>query len=78
MWKFAIAGFDGDCRLFGVNIFNYEWKYTGQDIEVRDPLHNEKKLMSVYSAEIKGKAVTFAAGEFSNGVFGFYVNEMEK
>jgi len=73
MWKFKKAGFDGDCKLFGVNIFDYEWESTGQQIEVLDPLYKEPKPMTVYTANIGNKQVTFAAGEFSNGVYGFYV-----
>ena len=27
-WKFEISGVDGQCKLFGVNIFDYVWKRT--------------------------------------------------
>jgi len=74
-WQFAKAGYANDCELFWVNIFDYEWKDTGKTAEVRDPLHNERKVMKVYTAELRGKTVTFAAGEFSNGIYGFYIPE---
>ncbi len=74
MWKFIKTGLDGNCTLFGVNIFDYSWTNTGQKVEVVDPKYNQKYVLSVYTADIGKGFVTFATGEFSNGVYGFYVN----
>ncbi len=38
MWKFVKSGVDGNCELFGVNIFDYEWENTNQKVIVLDPL----------------------------------------
>ena len=27
-WEFVKSGIDGNCELFGVNIFDYEWETT--------------------------------------------------
>ncbi len=75
MWKFVKTGVDGNCELFGVNIFDYDWKRINQKVNVIDPLYNQKHEFNVYNANINGTIVTFAAGEFSNCIFGFYVRE---
>lgn len=75
MWKFVKSGVEGECELFGVNIFDYKWKNTNQKVSVLDPLYNQKHEMTIYNVDIGGKVVTFAAGEFSSCVYGFYVNE---
>lgn len=75
MWKFAKSGAEGNCELFGVNIFDYKWENTNQKISVLDPLYNQKHELTIYNADIGDKMVTFAAGEFSNCVYGFYVKE---
>lgn len=75
MWKFVKSGIEGDCELFGVNIFDYRWKSTNQKVDVLDPIYNQKHEMTIYNADIGSKVVTFAAGEFSNCVYGFYVND---
>lgn len=75
MWKFAKSSFEGNCELFGVNIFDFKWKNTNKKVKVRDPLYNQEYEITIYTVEIGNKEVTFAAGEFSNGVYGFYVNE---
>ena len=30
MWKFVKSGIEGDCELFGVNIFDYRWEPTNK------------------------------------------------
>lgn len=75
MWKFVKSGIEGDCELFGVNIFDYGWKSTNQKVDVLDPIYNQKYEMTIYNVDIGSKVVTFAAGEFSNCVYGFYVND---
>ena len=73
MWKHEITGFDGNTILFGVNIFDYEWTMTGEKVEVTDPLYGHKYRFPVYKVLILGREYKFAAGEFSNCVYGFYV-----
>ena len=75
MWKFVKSGIEGDCELFGVNIFDYRWEPTNKKIKVLDPIYNQMHEMNIYNVNIGGKVLTFAAGEFSNCVYGFYVNE---
>ena len=74
-WTFEIAGLDRDCQLFGVNIFKVPWRDCGETAAVIDPHHGVKKQFHVYEVIIEGQVHRFAAGEFSNGVFGFYLPE---
>lgn len=72
-WQHEITGPDGDVMLFGVNIFEYEWKGTGRSVRVRDPLYSQEYKFPVYTVVINGQEQEFAAGEFSNCVWGFYI-----
>ena len=60
-WKFETSGFDGQCTLFGVNIFQYRWRDCRETAAVIDPHYGTEKV--------------FAAGEFSNCVWGFYLEK---
>ncbi|MCD8008951.1 MAG: hypothetical protein LUF68_08505 [Clostridiales bacterium] len=72
MWRHEITGFAGNAVLFGVNIFAYDWVRTGEKVEVTDPRYGQKYRFPVYNVSINGQEHEFAAGEFSNSVFGFY------
>lgn len=74
-WQHKITGADGNTQLFGVNIFKYDWKNTGERVEVKDPLYGRNHMFYVYTVKIKNKEYKFAAGEFSMCVWGFYVEE---
>lgn len=72
-WQYEKMGLDGTCELFGVNVFNYPWESTGEEIKVKDPSYQQEHVMSVFRINLNGVSHTFAAGEFSNGVYGFYL-----
>ncbi len=72
-WQHEITGVDGHTILFGVNIFRYNWKRTGRTVKVCDPLYGKEYEFPVYSVRIKREEREFAAGEFSNCVWGFYI-----
>ena len=78
MWNFIRSGCEGNCELFGVNIFQYEWRKTNKDIKVFDPLYHQKHIINIYKVNIDGNIFEFAAGEFSNGVYAFYVQEKKR
>lgn len=73
-WQHEITGSD-NAILFGVNIFDYEWENTGEKVEVRDPIYGQKYKFPIYRVIIKNQEYKFASGEFSNSVFGFYVQK---
>ncbi len=72
-WKFEIAGYEGNTTLFGVNIFDYKWQDTYKSVKVRDPLYGQVHKFYIYTVNINGQKQEFAAGEFSNGIWGFYL-----
>ena len=40
-WEYEIFGPDGQCKLFGVNIFDYDWQTTGKRVKVKDPIYHQ-------------------------------------
>ncbi len=72
-WNFETSGLDGQCDLFGVNIFQHPWHRTGEVAHVLDPHYGQPRVLPVYQVVLQGRAQRFAAGEFSNGVWGFYL-----
>ena len=34
-WEYETFGPDGQCKLFGVNIFDYHWQTTGKRVKVQ-------------------------------------------
>ncbi len=72
-WKHEITGNDGNCILFGVNIFDYKWSDTKEKVNVADPIYKQNYLFNIYTVCINGKTHKFAAGEYSNCVWGFYL-----
>ena len=76
-WEYETFGPDGQCKLFGVNIFDYDWQTTGKRVKVKDPIYHQDHTFEVWQVEIDGQIHRFAAGEFSNCVWGFYENRKE-
>lgn len=74
-WQHETTGLDGNTILFGVNIFEFEWMKTGKKVVVKDPLYGQKYTFPVYKVNIQDEEYAFAAGEFSNSVFGFYIEK---
>jgi hypothetical protein len=75
-WKYITHGINGNMELFGVNIFKFKWNPTGERVDVVGPLYKQTHKGSyVYTSDIAGNTCKFAAGEFSNFTYGFYVEE---
>ena len=72
-WQFVTSGVDGNATLFGVNIFDYKWEMTGRKAMVVDPAYHRDFVFEVYKVTIDGTEHEFAAGEFSNCIYGFYL-----
>lgn len=71
-WQHTVTGEEGNTTLFDVNIFEYEWINTQKSTIVYHPIDNKKCRFQIYEVEVNGQKHKFAAGEFSNGVWGFY------
>lgn len=72
-WHHETTGTEGNVTLFGVNIFDYEWNVTHRYVIVRHPLFHQEHKFEIYTVNIDGEEKEFAAGEFSNCVWGFYI-----
>ncbi|MDR2213438.1 MAG: hypothetical protein LBE21_07430 [Pseudomonadales bacterium] len=74
-WKHLSIGIEGAIvRIDGINPWKTEWRNKNKTIIVAHPSYpNERHTMWVYEATSEGKTIQFAAGEYSNGVWGFYV-----
>jgi len=74
-WELAGVVFDGGAiSLDGLNPWSYEWIDLNYTVNVPDPLHhNQIHNLRAYQITDQTKTVYFAAGEFSSGVWGFYL-----
>jgi len=75
-WKFVWIGCDGESFLLvGLDPWRLEWHSLNEPtITVAHPSYpKQRHTMWVYELCAEGKTVKFAAGEFSNQVWGFYV-----
>ncbi|WP_185148330.1 hypothetical protein [Riemerella anatipestifer] len=55
-----------------LNIWDFNWKNTGEKIQIQDPLHKKKYDFDVFEISSGNKIVRFSAGEFSNLIYGIY------
>ncbi len=68
-WQLETTGIDGNTKLFGVNIFDYQWVDTKQRVQVSDLSYE----VPVYTIMVDNVQYEFAAGERSNCVWNFYL-----
>jgi hypothetical protein len=77
-WEFVSIGLEGDPVDLGSGVspwpYSDRWVATGDRIVVAHPSYpRQRHDMLVYTLAATNPEVRFAAGEFSNGVWGFYV-----
>ncbi len=61
-------------EIDGIDVWKYKWKLTSDsNAKVKDPAYGQNFEFSVWEIEAENKKVKFAAGEFSNCVWGFYL-----
>jgi hypothetical protein len=73
-WAFVSIGFEGgDVDLDGVNPWSSTWVRLGERITVAHPSYPaQRHTMLTYEVPGPDGPVVFAAGEFSNGVWGIF------
>ncbi|GAA2241296.1 hypothetical protein GCM10010413_49540 [Promicromonospora sukumoe] len=74
-WEFITAVFDGGPLLIdGVDVWGVGWEaLPAGSVVVDDPVHpGTQRRAHAYRLAGVEPVVLFAAGEFSNGVWGFY------
>lgn len=78
-WRLINIVTDGQpIMVGGINPWEYEWvQLVEEPIEVPHPSYpNQMHKMRQYKIDLKNKSIVFAAGEYSNCVWGFYVPEL--
>jgi hypothetical protein len=79
-WRFVHIGVEGDSvSIGGVNPWHCQWRSLSEPrIVVAHPQYpRERHEMFVHELDGPAGPIRFAAGEFSAGVWGFYVPESE-
>ena len=76
MWKF-FASTGSKALTNEKDFFKYKWLNTKEIIEVRDPLYNQKHMATIFEVHDEDIDMRFAATEFSNNIWGFYLWEDE-
>ncbi|MFE5319300.1 hypothetical protein ACFQ88_11395 [Paenibacillus sp. NPDC056579] len=75
-WVFIGSTADDSFLLNGIDIFKKKWEDTGRKATVIDPIYKVKKYFTVWSVQSEtDEVITFAAGEFSNCVWGIYTKD---
>ncbi len=76
-WRLVSIGFEPHpAEVAGINLWDQAWTSTGQKITVAHPSYpSQRHHMWIYEATDTNPLIVFAAGEFSNGVWGFFVPE---
>lgn len=73
-WVYEGATTEGESlRIDGIDVWAHAWRRV-QDapVTVVDPHYGQQHEFHVYTIEHGGVCCRFAAGEFSNGIWGFY------
>src|SRR5262245_53525852 len=73
-WTFVHAGPEGQPAILdGVDVWKHTWqRVPGEVASVTDPHYGQTFQFSVYRVTEAGRVIEFAAGEFSNSVWGFF------
>lgn len=73
-WRYFGSCADGEpFAIDGVDVWTTAWTQRKDEFaEVRDPLYQQRFRFPVYELRAAGGTVVFAAGEFSNCIWGFY------
>lgn len=74
-WRFVHIGPEGDgITIDGITVWDTHWANMERRIIVAHAQYpNQRHSMHTYRASMTGHTLDFAAGEFSNGVWGFFV-----
>lgn len=76
-WSFFGSCVDGNTfEISGINVWTHSWNPVASErVAVIDPLHGQNFQVRVYEITCDRGYIKFAAGEFSNCVWGFYVEK---
>lgn len=71
-WKFSGSTIGDSFPINGIDIFKEKWIDTGTIVKLKDPLYGEMKTLKIWTITSGHNKIIFAAGEFSNNVWGIY------
>lgn len=75
-WTHLKTLVDGEAfALQGLNIWELDWQKTGETVHVKDPIYGNHHLFPVFEISDGQQTARFAAGEFSNNVWGIYTEQ---
>lgn len=74
-WRFVSVGIEGQpTHVAGVNLWAADWTASCSRVTVAHPRYpSQRRTISVYEVTDSAPPIRFAAGKFSNGVWGFFV-----
>jgi hypothetical protein len=76
-WKYAGSTHEDSFIIGELDIFKEKWERTGERIQVKDPIYHQLFTFDVYKVKSGDEEIVFAAGEFSNNIFGIYVQKKQ-
>ena len=73
-WQFAGSSSEREVfEIRGVNVWGQGWQIVpGEQAHVTDPVYGRQHIFNVYFVQDGEERIEFAAGEFSQGEWGFY------
>ena len=73
-WIYVTGGRElAPVKIDGLDVWKHDWTpLPGGPVSVKDPLHGQEFRFSTYTVTDGSRTATFAAGEFSNGMWGFF------
>lgn len=74
-WKLGKLIKNKTYKLWGVNIFDFEWVDTGETAYLKDYTDGIRKDFTVYSIEVEGQKHYFAAMERGLNTWLFFVGQ---
>jgi hypothetical protein len=81
-WQFVGIVLDSQpIKVCGINPWDFKWTLLADEkpVIVAHPSHpSQRHKMDRWEIKDGERTITFAAGEFSNAVWGFYIPEAEK
>jgi hypothetical protein len=75
-WREVHVGTEGDnVQIGGIKVWQHDWRPSGEDaVQLPHPSYPQQRhRFSIYETGPNSSPVCFAAGELSNGVWGFYI-----
>lgn len=74
-WKLGKLIKNRTYKLWGVNLFDYEWIDTGETAYLKDYTDGIRKNFKVYSIEVGGETHYFAAMERGANTWLFFIGQ---